>query len=86
MKHIKARWEDGYRLEDFFSVIDVKVAEWKEDKKMCVYLRPSTLFSPKFEGYLQQAKRSPKRRFEGISEPASAGDLMRNDDGSKVVF
>jgi uncharacterized phage protein (TIGR02220 family) len=87
MKHIKARWEDGYRLEDFFSVIDVKVAEWKEDKKMCVYLRPSTLFSPKFEGYLQQAQRSPKKkRFEGISEPASKEDRLKNEDGSHVVF
>lgn len=57
-KHISARWNDGYRLEDFFLVIDIKVSEWKSDSKMSQYLRPSTLFGTKFESYLQQAVRS----------------------------
>lgn len=57
-KWIKSRWNDGYILDDFKRVIDIKVKEWKNDPKMAPYLRPSTLFSPKFEAYLnQQGKR-----------------------------
>lgn len=87
MKHIKARWNEGYRLEDFFSVIDIKVAEWKDSEKMAPYLRPKTLFGTNFESYLQQAKRSPKKKkFEAVSEPASKADRVKNEDGSAVVF
>ena len=34
-------------------------AEWAGDPKMAKYLRPSTLFSPKFEDYVN---RGPKAR------------------------
>jgi len=51
MKYIKARWNDGFRLDDFKYVIDVKFSKWASDPKMKDYLRPSTLFSTKFEGY-----------------------------------
>lgn len=51
---ITARWNEGFRLEDFFTVIDKKCVEWMGDKKMERYLRPSTLFGPKFEEYLNQ--------------------------------
>ena len=52
-KHIRARVNDGYTLDDFKAVIDRKVEEWKgtEWEK---FLRPSTLFGSKFEGYLNQ--------------------------------
>ena len=52
-KHIRARFNDGYTLDDFKTVIDHKVTEWKgtEFEK---FLRPSTLFGSKFEGYLNQ--------------------------------
>lgn len=58
---IHARWAEGYRLPDFLAVIDTMAAEWKGDPKMAKYLRPSTLFSPKFEDYVN---RSPKTRKE----------------------
>ncbi|UBK54512.1 conserved phage C-terminal domain-containing protein [Clostridium perfringens] len=50
---IKARIDEGFNEEEFFKVIDNKVAEWKgtEYEK---YLRPETLFGNKFEGYLNQ--------------------------------
>lgn len=51
---IKARLNEGFTLEDFKKVIDIKVNEWGNDKKMNKYLRPETLFSNKFEGYLNQ--------------------------------
>lgn len=56
---IHARWAEGYRLPDFLAVIDTMAAEWKDDPKMDKYLRPSTLFSPKFEDYVNH---SPKAR------------------------
>ena len=56
-KHIRARWREGYRLDDFKTVIDEKAAKWGGDPKMSAYLRPSTLFGAKFEGYLNAARR-----------------------------
>ena len=58
-KHIRAIIDEGYTLEDFKRVIDVKVSQWGKEprsgeKDMRVYLRPSTLFGTKFEGYLQE--------------------------------
>jgi len=47
-KHIQARWREGYRLEDFTRVINAKCEEWL-DSDMEKYLRPQTLFGPKFE-------------------------------------
>jgi predicted phage replisome organizer/uncharacterized phage protein (TIGR02220 family) len=55
-KHIKARWNDGFRLDDFKKVIDVKTKQWLNDPKMKGYLRPGTLFGPKFEGYLNECQ------------------------------
>ena len=55
---IHARWMEGYRIEDFRDVIAFKKFEWGGDQKMSQYLRPSTLFGTKFEGYLQAAHKS----------------------------
>ena len=44
----------GYTEADMIRVIDVKTAEWLGDPKVQQYLRPSTLFGPKFEQYLSQ--------------------------------
>ena len=79
-KHILARWNEGYRLEDFFKVIDAKASEWRYDKKMAPYLRPSTLFGTKFESYLQQYK-EPQKKAD-----IDGSDLARNEDGSLVTF
>lgn len=51
---IKARFNEGFKIDDFVCVIDKKVAEWKDDEKMQKFIRPETLFSNKFEGYLNQ--------------------------------
>jgi uncharacterized phage protein (TIGR02220 family) len=50
---IKARWNDGFRLDDFKTVIDKKTAEWLNTDN-AVYLRPITIFGTKFESYLNQ--------------------------------
>ena len=54
-KLIKARFNEGYKLEDFIKVIDIKTNEWINDKKMKSYLQPSTLFrGSNFDKYLNQ--------------------------------
>ena len=53
VRNIKARLKEGFTVEDFKTVIDKKVKEWK-GSDMERYLRPDTLFGTKFEGYLNQ--------------------------------
>src|SRR5699024_2177577 len=55
---IKARMNEGYTLEDFKTVIDKKSDEWNDDVKMKEYLRPETLFSTKFDRYLNEEIKS----------------------------
>lgn len=50
---IKARMNEGFKVDDFKTVIDKKCDEWI-GREMEKYLRPETLFSNKFEGYLNQ--------------------------------
>ena len=50
---------EGFTKEDFIKVIDNKVNEWL-GTDMERYLRPETLFGIKFEGYLNQKKKTPK--------------------------
>ena len=49
---IRARLNEGYKLDDFIAVIDKKCAEWLNKPEMIQYLRPETLFGTKFESYL----------------------------------
>lgn len=51
---IRARYNDGWEVDHFKTVIDNKVAQWKDDNNMQRYLRPDTLFGTKFEGYLNE--------------------------------
>lgn len=52
---ILARASEGFDFKDFQHVINVKAQDWKDDSKMNVFLRPSTLFRPtKFQEYLAQ--------------------------------
>lgn len=53
-RFINARLNENYTVEDFKKVIDIKVTSWKDDPKMSKFLRPQTLFSNKFEGYLNE--------------------------------
>ena len=60
---IKARMAEGFTVEDFKTVINHMVAEWK-GTDMEKFLRPETLFGTKFESYLN---RKPK---QNNSQPA----------------
>ena len=52
---IQARQSDGFTLDNFKTVIDNKVSEWK-NTEMAKFIRPETLFGTKFESYLNQKK------------------------------
>lgn len=55
---IKARINDGYTEQDFYTVIDKKTSEWL-NTEMAKYIRPETLFGNKFESYLNQKDSKP---------------------------
>lgn len=64
-KMIRARLSEGYTLDDFKHVIDVKCSQWlgTEHEK---YLRPETLFRPShFESYVNE-QAHPKSRLDEI--------------------
>lgn len=65
---IKARFNEGFNLEDFKLVIEVKSKEWKNDKTMSKFLRPETLFGTKFEGYLNQKKGGKNNEEDSIPD------------------
>ena len=72
--HINARLSEGYTVEDFFTVIDKKCAEWR-GTEMEKYLRPETLFGSKFENYLNApATRKPTIGASGIAVDQNAPD------------
>lgn len=68
---IKARFNEGFTLEDFKTVIDKMTMEWKDSNKMKVYLRPETLFGTKFESYLNRP-----------AKPLTTNDLAKIIDWS----
>lgn len=59
-----ARFKEGYTLEDFKQVIDIKTAEWKDSPEFSKYLRPETLFRSKFDGYLNQKSKTIRGKSE----------------------
>lgn len=70
-RHIQARINEGYTLEDFKTVIDKKCSEWL-NTDMEKYLCPETLFGSKFEKYLNQ-----KIIHKNIGIPASTQETKK---------
>lgn len=75
-KFINARLSEGYTTDDFFTVIDKKCAEWL-NTDMEKYLRPQTLFSNKFESYLNQKAGRKRDNSDGFNADAY-DDLINN--------
>lgn len=67
---IRAREREGFTLDDFKAVIDKKCAKWM-GCDMEKYLRPETLFGPKFEGYLNEKGRGKNGISGGSASSAS---------------
>ena len=69
---LQGRIEEGYTLDDFKRVIDIKTVQWQDDPRFCNYLQPSTLFkAEKFENYLNEAPTETVRpiEFEKYTSP-----------------
>jgi uncharacterized phage protein (TIGR02220 family) len=54
---INARFNEGFTVDDFKTVITRKHKQWSADPDMMEYLRPETLFGTKFESYLNQLEK-----------------------------
>lgn len=54
--HMSARLKEGFTVDDFKKVIDIKWFQWHDDPKMAKFLRPETLFGTKFDRYLNEDK------------------------------
>lgn len=72
--------DNGFTVEDFERVIDIKCSQWLNNDKMNQYLRPRTLFSEKFEDYLNEA---PARTKQQGASGQSVADKMRELYGSE---
>ena len=70
---IRARMKEGFTVEDFKTVINKK-SRWLSDKNMKTYFRPITLFSNKFEGYLNEAE---SYKFSGNKQESSFERIQR---------
>ena len=84
---IRARWNEGFMLEDFETVIDKKCVEWMGDEEMEKYLRPPTLFGTKFESYLNQlsVKNTKKDNKTAQLKELYAEAQAEDENGKKGV-
>lgn len=90
---IRSRFNDGFTVEDFFKVHEIKCKKWLDNDNR-IYLRPSTLYRPsKFEGYLQEwnawqneleAKKQKKQNAELIRKTEQL-DEYNPAEGKKIV-
>lgn len=67
ISNINARLKEGYTLDDFKKVIQVKSTKWI-GTKWEDYLTPNTLFGNKFESYLNENINTPKTKQESAYE------------------
>lgn len=72
IKLVKARLKEGFTINDFQKVIDVKTTDWT-NTNYAKHLTPNTLFGNKFEGYLQQGNFAKKNQEkEEVKLPQNA--------------
>lgn len=71
---IRARLEEGFKLDDFKTVIDKKANEWIGTEYE-QYLRPETLFGTKFESYLNANIRKAQASGQGYHKQTKADEL-----------
>ena len=82
---IKARWNDGFRLNDFETVIKTKCSEWM-GTDMEKYLRPKTLFGSNFESYLNQKVSKEKSNTDKVPDwYKNTGETEPDDELLKQV-
>jgi len=67
LRFVNGRLSEGFKLEDFKKVFEVKRNEW-DGTDMAKYLRPSTLLGTKFDEYLSQAENALKPKLDPLDE------------------
>ena len=75
---IRSRWNEGFRLKDFIHVHKVKTEEWKNKVDMNKYLRPETLYSNKFHGYVNEKLKDEIKKsaeLEKMNAPETQEDI-----------
>jgi uncharacterized phage protein (TIGR02220 family) len=79
-KFITSRLNDGFTVDDFKRVIEVKSINWLGGK-MEQFLRPETLFSNKFEAYLNENINSnlPKSNLKNTYDQVSLATEYYNN-------
>lgn len=87
-KLIKARWNEGFKVEDFKTVIDNMVTNWSgklfNDVPAENYLQPKTLFSNKFDSYLNQIPVvKSKKSIPEWSQGDQKSEYMTDEDRKK---
>lgn len=63
---IRARLNEGFNVDDFKTVHRKMLKTWGADTRMAKYLRPLTLYSPKFESYLNMKEPTTKLTQAGV--------------------
>lgn len=81
-KFITQRLNDGFTLEDFKQVISVKSTNWL-GSKMEQFLRPETLFSNKFESYLNEniVSNTPNSNLKNTYDQVNLATEFFNSQG-----
>lgn len=78
---INGRLSEGFTVENFKAVIDVKVKKWLNDPKMRDYLRPETLFAAShFESYLNEAiAEKPQKPQKQQKQHSALSERLMNE-------
>jgi uncharacterized phage protein (TIGR02220 family) len=82
---IKKQIRENHRtIQDFYSVIDVKTAEWLNDPKWNKYLCPDTLFGENFEKYLNQTP-VKTRDEQAVDSLKVMNEMVLKENGHAVI-
>ena len=81
-KFITQRLNDGFTIDDFRQVISVKSTNWL-GSKMEQFLRPETLFSNKFESYLNEniVSNAPNSNLKNTYDQVNLATEFFNSQG-----
>ena len=75
---IEARLKEGFTLEEFKVVNRKMLKRWGNDEKMCHCLRPATLYSNKFESYLNMIEPQTKLTEVGVKALQVGQSWLKN--------
>lgn len=76
---IKARFNEGYKEDDFYKVID-KMYDWWIGTEYEQYLQPSTLFGDKFDKYYNKPFKQRKKSEDDVVYDSSKNKELTQDE------